>query len=163
MMQHPDVSVVSGTIGEFEKSPDEELRLKTLPLSYEDVREYAKFRNPVNHMAACLRRKDIIAVGNYQPKALLEDHYLWARLLINGKKIENVPDLLVKARIGNGFYDRRGSKRYTEGWKQLQNYMYKNKYINFLERERNMIGMFVMTNCPKWFRVFLYNKILRRK
>ena len=45
MNEHPDVSVLSGAIGEFDQSPDEELRIKKLPLSAEELKEYNKFRN----------------------------------------------------------------------------------------------------------------------
>lgn len=161
MKEHPDVSVLSGAIGEFNQSPDEELRIKTLPLSAEELKKYNKFRNPVNHMAACLRKKDILEVGSYQPMTYLEDHYLWERLIVAGKKIEAVPDLLVKARIGNGFYDRRGSKNYIKGWKTLSKYMYDNDVISLPEKMRNDLGMYVMVYCPEWFRKLLYKVILR--
>ncbi len=162
MNEHPDVSVLSGAIGEFDQSPDEELRIKKLPLSAEELREYNKFRNPVNHMAACLRKKDILEVGSYQPMVFLEDHYLWERLIVAGKKIEAVPDVLVKARIGNGFYDRRGSKNYIKGWKILSKYMYDNNIVSLPEKIRNDLGMYVLVYCPEWFRKLLYKKILRK-
>ena len=162
MDEHPEVSVVSGAIGEFENSPDEELRIKTLPTDMDELMKYNRFRNPVNHMAACIRKKDVMEVGSYQPMLYLEDHYLWERLIVAGKKIAAVPDLLVKARIGNGFYDRRGSRNYIKGWRILSKFMYDNGVINIFEKMRNDLGMTVMVYCPEWFRVFLYEKILRR-
>ncbi len=162
MNEHKDTTVVGGTIGEFLYSPEEELRIKTMPLTYEDVLNYSKFRNPLNHMTVCFRKKDILEVGNYQPMLFLEDQYLWSRLLIAGKRIENMPDLLVKARIGNGFYKRRGAKNYIKGWKELQNYLYKNSFINRFQKFRNICGMYVMVYSPNWVRQIMYNKVLRR-
>lgn len=163
MSKHPEVSVVGGTIGEFLETPDEELRIKDMPLKYEDVIKYSKFRNPLNHMTVCFRKKDIIEVGNYQPMLYLEDHYLWSRLLVAGKKIVNLSDLLVKVRIGNGFYERRGTNKYLIGWKELQQYLYDNKYITYFQKVRNKTGMVVMVYCPEWFRKILYNNVLRQK
>jgi len=163
MIENPDVSVVGGKIGEFYESPKEKLRIKDMPTSYEEVVKYSKFRNPLNHMTVCFRKKDILEVGNYQPLLYLEDHYLWSRALVAGKKIENIPDLLVKVRIGNGFYERRGTKKYLKGWKELQNYLYDNKYITCIQKLRNELGMKVMVYCPEWFRKLLYDKVLRKE
>lgn len=163
MNKNKDVTIVGGFIGEFKETPDEELRLKQMPTSYQDVVKYAKFRNPLNHMTVCFRKKDILEVGNYQPLFYLEDHYLWSRVLVAGKKIENIPEVLVCARIGNGFEERRGNKKYIAGWKKLQKYLYDNKFINLFQKMRNLLGMYVFIYVPGDVRSFFYNKILRRK
>ena len=163
MKKHKDVSVLGGFIGEFKDDKNKIERIKTMPCTYEEVRKYAKFRNPINHMTVCFRKKDVLKVGNYQPLFYLEDHYLWARLLVNNKKIENLPYVLVYARIGNGFISRRGNKNYIKGWKKLQNYLYKNKMINFVEKSRNMLGMYVMVYIPDEGRAYLYDNVLRKK
>lgn len=163
MNKHQDVSAVGGCIIDFDKTPEDSKRYKTMPISYDEVIKYAKFRNPINHGSVCFRKSDVLDVGSYQDMFYLEDHYLWARMLINGKKIENLPDVLIALRIGDCFIDRRGNKKYMVGWKKLQNYMYKNKFINFFEKERNLLGMFVLTHCSNEFRTFLYDNIFRKK
>lgn len=163
MLSHKKVSAVGGYIGEFENDLNEELRIKTMPCSYKSVLKYAEFRNPINHMTVCFRKKDILEVGNYKPLYYLEDHYLWARLIVAGKKIENIPEILVYARIGNGFNDRRGNKKYIAGWKYLQKYMYENKFINLVKKNRNMLGMYAMVYVPSGVRGFLYDNVLRQR
>lgn len=163
MMKHKDVSVLGGFIGEFKDDKNKIERIKTMPCSYDEVKKYAKFRNPMNHMTVCFRKKDILEVGNYQPLFYLEDHYLWARVLVNNKKIENLPYVLVYARVGNGFISRRGNKNYIKGWKKLQNYLYENKIINFVEKSRNILGMYVMVYIPDEGRAYLYDNVLRKK
>ena len=81
----------------------------------------------------------------------------------NKKKIENLPGVLVCVRIGNGFLDRRGNKKYIEGWKKLQNYLYENKFTSYFEKQRNMLGMYVITYSPKWVRSLLYSKLVRKE
>ncbi len=163
MEEHKDVSVVGGFLDEFIEDPEKIERTKTMPCSYENVKKYAKFRNPINHMTVCFRKKDVLGVGNYQPLFYLEDHYLWARVLVNNKKIENIPYVLVHARIGNGFEKRRGDKRYIKGWKKLQKYLYEHNFINSIQRIRNLIGMYTFVYVPSDIRIFFYNKILRKK
>ena len=163
MKKNRGVAIVGGYIGEFKENIDEKLRLKQMPISHEDVVKYAKFRNPLNHMTVCFRKKDILEVGSYQPLFYLEDHYLWSRMLVAGKKIENIPEVLVYARIGNGFEQRRGNKNYIAGWKKLQKYLYDNKFINLFQRIRNLLGMYVFIYVPGDVRSFFYNKVLRKK
>lgn len=161
MKKNKNVSVVGGFIKEFQKSISENMRLKVMPVTKEDVLKYAKFRNPLNHMTVCFRKKDVLEVGNYQSLFFLEDHYLWSRLLVSGKIIENIPKVLVYARIGDGFSERRGNKKYLKGWIFLQNYLYKNKFISKIQQIRNNIGMLVFLLVPTKIREFLYNKFLR--
>lgn len=163
LSNHPEISVLGGAISEFEEDPNVRVRLKAMPKSYEEVKKYARFRNPVNHVTSCFRKTDIESVGSYKDMFYLEDHYLWSRLLVNKKKIENLPSVLVCVRIGNGFLDRRGNKKYIEGWKKLQNYLYENKFTSYFEKQRNMLGMYVITYSPKWVRSLLYSKVLRSK
>ncbi len=163
MNNNPDISVVGGYIEEFEENINEEKRLKIMPITYEDELKYARFRNPLNHVTVCFRKKDVLEVGNYQPLDYLEDHYLWSRLLVNKKKIANIPEVLVYVRIGNGFNKRRGNKKYIKGWKFLQNYLYENKFINFFEKCRNLLGMYTIVYVPPFVRDFLYKNILRKK
>lgn len=163
MKKHPEVAVLGGYIEEFENEVNNSKRIKQMPILYKSVLKYSKFRNPLNHMTVCFRKKDVLSVGNYQPLYFLEDHYLWARILVAGKIVENLPEVLVYARIGNGFNDRRGNKKYIEGWKVLQSYLYKNKFINRFEKIRNMLGMYTIVYVPPQVRMFLYDNILRKK
>ena len=160
---HPDVTAVGGFIGEFKSDVNEPLRLKKIPITYADILKYAKLRNPMNHVTVCFRKSDILKVGNYMPLQYLEDHYLWARLLAAGKKLENIPEILVCVRIGNGFTARRGSKTSIAGWKKLQKYLYEHKLINGCQRIRNILSLYVMVYMPGWCRSILYNCVLRSK
>ena len=163
MEEHPDIAACGGYIGEFESDPEEPLRLKKIPLTHNDILKYAKLRNPMNHVTVCFRKKDIQDVGGYMHLQYLEDHYLWARMLASGKKMENIPEILVRVRVGNGFTSRRGSKLYINGWKFLQKYMHKNKLVNFYQRQRNIIAMYFMVYMPSSLRDLLYNNVLRSK
>lgn len=162
MSSHPEVSVLGGCIEEFHEDLNESKRLKKMPQSNEAVKAYAKLRNPINHMTACFRKSDIISVGGYQPLLYLEDYYLWIRVLLSDKVIENMPDTLVYARIGNGFEKRRGNKSQIKGWKKLQKIMYKNKMINIFERIRNIVMIYILVFISDEIRKKIYDNFLRR-
>ncbi len=47
----------------------------------------------------------MLECGGYQD--LQEDYYLWIKLVALGKKVANLPEVLVYARVGNGMVGRR--------------------------------------------------------
>lgn len=159
---HSDVDVFGSNIYEFKNNINEEdLRLKQMPTSKE-VSEYITKRNPINHMTACIKRESLIKAGNYLPMQLLEDYYLWTRMYNLNMKIDNIQKPLVYARIGNGFEKRRGNKKQIVGWKELQNYMLKNKIISKKRYYKNIINMYLMVYCPTFIRKVAYKCILRK-
>ena len=163
MNEHKDVIAVGGSIAEFKEDYiNENKRIKEMPLTSNDIIKYSKFRCPINHMTVCFRKSEILKVGGYKPLLYVEDYYLWARLLVNNKKLANIPEILVNVRIGNGFNKRRGQKKIISSWKILQKYMYENKFINYFEKERNMLGVRCIVYAPSCIKDFLYKKYLRK-
>lgn len=163
MTKHKDISLCGGSIEEFDKKINDLKRLKTMPNSHDEIIKYSRKRNPFNHMTVCFKKSDILEVGNYQSLQYLEDHYLWIRLLASGKKTANLKDVLVYARIGNGFIKRRGSKKYIKGWKFLQSYMYEHNMINKIDQYSNNAAIYAFVYMPDSVRDFLYRKVLREK
>lgn len=162
MEQHPEVAVCSSYIDEFDidwKKPDKK---KTLPLTNKDLYEMAKFRNPINHMAAAFRKNVIEEIGSYRHIPYVEDYELWVRVLVNGYQLANIDRVLVHARVGNGMIDRRGSRQYITSWKELNSYMLENNMINHIQYIRNMAAIRVFVYTPRNVKKLLYKAILRR-
>jgi hypothetical protein len=127
---NPDIDVVGSWVGEFSKSPEEVISLRATPVLPEDVRRYARFRNPVNHPSVMLKKKALHAVGGYLSFPGFEDYYLWARLLMRGHKIANIPEVLVKQRISCQFFNRRGGWTYAMQELSLQRELLRMGFIN---------------------------------
>lgn len=162
MEKHPNIAVCSSYIDEFDtdwKRPDKK---KTLPLTSDELYKMAKFRNPINHMAAAFRKNVILEIGSYRHIPYVEDYELWVRTLINGYNIANIDRILVHARVGNGMIGRRGNKEYIKSWKELNIYMLNNKMINHFEYIRNMIAIRAFVYTPIGIKELLYKSLLRR-
>ena len=161
--KHSNIDVLGGNIAEFQKSIDEEnKRLRVCPMNHEDIVKMGKKRNPMNHVTVCIKKEALVNSGGYQSLLYLEDYYLWLRMIVNNCKLENLNETLVLVRVGNGFEGRRSTKKYIEGWKTLQNFMKKNKMINFLEAKLNMIYIRVFVSTPPWLKKIIYKFILRK-
>ncbi len=159
--EHPDIDVLSANTAEFLESTDEEMRLCTFPETHEGIAKLAKTRNPVNHMTVCVKRESLIRCGSYMPLHLLEDYYLWLRMLADGCKFATYAEPLVYVRIGNGMYSRRSSKTQIKGWRVLQDFMVDHKMISKLRRFKNMITVRIFVKIPPRLKKWVYNSFMR--
>ena len=159
---HSDISIVSSYIDEFDDSWNKPKTIKKLPLDNQELVHMAKFRNPINHMAAAFRRNDILDIGSYHHIPYIEDYELWVRAIVNGYRLANIDKVLVHARVGNGMIGRRGNRQYITSWRTLNDYMLKNRMINRLEYVRNMLAIRAFVYMPTDFKKLAYKIILRK-
>lgn len=160
MMKHQEITACGGDIAEFTVEHII-LREKHMPTSPEDLYRYGKKRNPLNHMTVMFRKPVIEAVGGYRHFPGLEDYDLWSRLLANGYKIANIPEVLVKARIGDSFASRRGGWAYFKRYFQLRKEQYRIGYLNKKEYIVACVLTFGMTVMPEKLREKAY-AVLRK-
>jgi len=85
------------------------------PLNEAAIRGSMPFRDPFHHPTVVMRRVAVQSVGGYQPMGLMEDYWLFARMVQAGARVANLPEALVRYRVSSGAYRRRG------GWAQLRN------------------------------------------
>lgn len=162
MEANPQVDVVGTDIAEFYTSPNEEnLRVRACPACHDEIVKMGKKRNPMNHVTVCIKRSALQKCGGYENLTLLEDYYLWLKMISSGCVLGNINEALVYVRIGNGFHSKRGSKIRITGWKHLQKFMLERGMINCAEAFLNMVYIRAFVHCPTWLRKAIYDKILR--
>ncbi len=107
--QHPEVAVLGTGIVEF--WPDGRRREKRMPTGHAAIVRRAAWRNPINHMTAFVRRDAFGACGGYPLLAQKEDYGLWLTMIGRGYRLANLDAVLVEARLGADFYQRRAGRR----------------------------------------------------
>lgn len=107
----PDVDICSGIVEEFVGQPENSIKQRVLPETQEEIIRFAKSRNPFNHPCVMYKKSAVKDSGNYQDFYLLEDYYLWIRMLIKGYRGYNLPELLLHMRAGSDMYKRRSGWR----------------------------------------------------
>jgi len=118
--QHPEISVVGGALLEKYVYKNRLFHaVRSVPTGPDDIGRVSRLRNPMNHPTVMFRKSDVEAVGGYLPFLLLEDYYLWARMLLKGYLLANLPDVLVKAGADTSYFERRGGREYFEREKAL--------------------------------------------
>ncbi|MBP4409387.1 glycosyltransferase, partial [Acinetobacter baumannii] len=81
--QNPDVVLFSGQVMEFDKDITDANVLKAVPITYEEIKEFAQKRCPFNHMTVAYKRDVILGLGGYQHHLFMEDYNLWLRVIGN--------------------------------------------------------------------------------
>ena len=103
--KNTDLDILGSCIIEFESTPNNVLSERNVPLEHNDIYNFARKRNPFNHMTVMYKKSKVLEAGNYQPPNGFEDYYLWARMLVNGCKAKNISKPLVYARTGLDMFE----------------------------------------------------------
>ena len=158
---HSDIDVVGSNVSEF--SNDEECisSYRLVPQAHEDIVRRSKFRNPFNHPSVMYKKSAALAAGGPKNMTGFDDYYLWIRMIMNGSKCANIPEILVKCRAGNGLMSRRGGFSYIMFEYKFQKILLDIKYINILEFIRNILIRLPVRLLPNNLRKYVY-KLIRR-
>ena len=118
---------------------------------------------PVNNPTLILKRKSVLAAGNYQLFNAFEDYECYARMLKLGYQFANIPEFLVNMRAGNEMMNRRKGIHYFITCElPCMNAMKQSGYINLKEYIRNVTLKLLLRVIPNWFRDWIYRKFLRK-
>ncbi len=108
-----NIDVLGAQIREFDDNMKNCIGLRKVPLDHESIKSFSKKRSPVNHMTVIYKKSVVNDVGGYPKLHGREDYGLWIKLLGDGYKFANLPDILVDSRGGLPMLKRRGGRRHT--------------------------------------------------
>lgn len=133
VQKNPEIELFGGRIAEYDVDLKQQTGLRYVPISNADIRQFAKKRNPFNHMTVAYRKSAVEAVGAYQHHLYMEDYNLWLRMMTNGVQTANLPEILVKVRTGkNMLVRRRGMDYICSEWQlcKLKRYLHLQKMLS---------------------------------
>lgn len=154
--------LVGTNIEEFQGDISNVIAEKKMPSNIQEIKEYAKYRNPFNHPSVMFKKNVVIDAGNYHDIFRLEDYELWIRLIQSNIKCCNIDLPLVKMRVNNEYYKRRGGKENLKSHISLKKMMLEAGMISRLEYIKGVILMTARAYCPGRIKQTLYKKLLRR-
>ncbi len=161
MEDHPDVAASSAALDEF----DEEGRVfssRVLPLTHEELVEFARRRSPLSHAVAIFRKSVVLSVGGYPLFKRSQDVALWSLLIVKGHRLANLPDTLFKVRAGAAFMTRNGLRSLRQ---EVAVIRYQ-RAIGFLSQRdmwRNLSVRFILATVPVGIKKQLYAHKARPK
>jgi len=163
LQSHPGIDALGGWIEEFRHNTGDLKQVRHLPLTHDDIKHFAKTRNPINHMTVMFHKDKAIKAGGYWHFRVLEDYHLWYKMLLQGCNFSNLPDILVDARVGNNMLGRRKGIPYLKREIAFFKEMYSSGFISEYQFCKAVIGRAIMKIIPLRILERLYTLILRSK
>ena len=161
--EDPELDICGSHTEEFEGDISHVVSIKKVPLTNEEIRRYAKKRNPFNHPTEMLKKSAVLAAGNYQHALGFEDYYLWVRMLQNGAKGKNIDRCLLHFRAGADMFKRRGGVKYIKNAVSVKWMFYQTGFLSFWEFLCYSAAHTAVSLMPNSLRSAVYTKFLRSK
>jgi glycosyltransferase involved in cell wall biosynthesis len=135
---------------------------RTPPVGADAISRYARFHDPFNHPTVVYRRQAVKRAGGYLPLGLMEDYYLFARMIQSGARVENLPDPLVMYRVSAGAYARRGGVAQLRAELRLQREFRRRRFTSLSQALRNVLVRGSYRLIPEAVRRGLYRRLITR-
>jgi glycosyltransferase involved in cell wall biosynthesis len=154
-----DVDVLGSWIEEFGEKANDEIVYRKTPCKHDDIVQFAKYRNPLNHVTVMFKKSAVVETGGYEDMNGFEDFYLWVRMMQKGYLFANIDEVLVKVRTGRDMLARR------HGWKYFKKEISFNRAVNSLgfysnfESIRNILIRGIPRLLPPFFLRWVYSFI----
>ena len=161
MEKNHEVDVLGTWIDEFFNVKENIVSIRKVPEGSKGLYEFGKKRNPMNHPTVMFRKSSVLKAGGYQTCMLLEDYYLWARMLKMGMVFYNIQESLLYFRLSHDIYKRRGGLKYAITEVKFQIELHKIGYLTIFETIRNIASRFFVRVMPVCIRRRIYRRLLR--
>lgn len=112
--------------------------LRVPPTDPDDIARTARWRNPFNHPTVVYRRTAVLSAGGYRELPLMEDYWVFTRMIANGARVVNLADPLVRYRVDAGAYERKGGVRQLRSELRLQRRLRAEGFTTWGEAARNV-------------------------
>ncbi len=159
---NPKLAVCGGQIQEVNATTFEPLAKRSVPLTHDEIKHYLKTRMPFNNQTIMFKKSAVLDSGNFKAFGLVEDYYMWVRVIAKGYKTGNVADIVVDMRVDPALYSRRGGWNYFHMNKMLFDEMKKLGLLNSKDYYYTLSVRFVVqVLMPNWLRSMFYKRVLR--
>ena len=160
--QCQQLDICGSNIDEFEDDPCNIVARRCVPSNHEDIISYQKQRDAFNHMTVMYKKSAVLSAGNYESCPLMEDTYLWARMIMNGAFCANINESLVYARIGRDMFNRRGGWSYFKKYKEGKKKVLQTGFISQWDYFYTVAIQLIVALLPGFIRGYIFKKALHK-
>lgn len=163
-LQLPEIEAGADLVGsallEIGGSEDDVVGRRTPPTDPGMIARSARLHDPINHPTVVYRRSAVAAAGGYEHVPLLEDYWLFARMIHRGARVVNRPEPLVLYRVGEGAYRRRGGTALLRAELRLQVLFVRSGFTTPAQFVRNVVIRCSYRLVPSWVRKPVYRLLV---
>lgn len=162
MERHPETDIVGSWVDEFSNDTSQIISTRRVPETHEELVDFSRYRNPMNHPSVMFRKKAVVEAGGYRHCPLFEDYDLWIRMMQRGARFHNLQRSLVQFRLTPQLFSRRGGSQYIRQELNFQKRMYHMGHISLWRLTANCIVRTLIRLIPNGWRKYGYLFFLRR-
>lgn len=160
--EKPYLSIVGSHVDEFIGGISNVVSKRTVPITSENIYNFAKRRSAFNHPTVMFRKSKVLAQGGYANLKRNQDVDLFGRMLYAGNKAENIDESLLWFRSSDDLAKRRKSWQNTWSYIATIRKFWKIGYSSFSDYVMIGIAQTGMYLMPLKMQGFVYKKFLRR-
>lgn len=160
--ENMSLSIVGAYVDEFIDDPKKIVSTRAVPISNDEIYQFAKKRSAFNHPVVMYRKSRVLAFGGYANLRRNQDVDLFGRMLFGGCKAQNVPESLLLFRSNNDLAKRRKSWENTKSYIDTIGNFRKMGYSSFMDYAvvaAAQTGVFLM---PAFLQHLVYKLFLRK-
>ncbi len=158
------LDILSGVVEEFTDDPSSPASRRVVPLTHAEIVRYSKRRCPFNHPCVMFKKQAVLDAGSYNNDFVYnEDYDLWMRMLANGAKTANLPDVLLKQRSPAAQIQRRGGKAYAKSFYAMRKGYVKKGWISRNDFIRSAYPQYIVSRMPNGMRGMVYRAVRRKE
>lgn len=154
--------MAGGYIREFDSDTGEEISVKKVPLTHEEILKYAKRRNPINNPTIAIKKDFALKIGGFDVDARCEDYDFVCRMLQAGAKAENTDRILLDYRVSADNLKRRKNWKNTRSFINVRWKNFRRGFCGFFDFLVPCTAQLVMFILPSGFTGEIYKKLLRK-
>ncbi len=113
-------------------------------------------------MSVMYKKAAVLKAGNYCSCPLMEDTYLWVRMIQSGAVCMNLQEDLVYVRIGHDMYERRGGWSYFLKYCAGRRKVLETGYITYFDYLYTILIQLIVALVPSKIRGWIYKKKLHK-
>ena len=162
LRNHLEIDCVGSNMLEYDENMNHIVSQKKVPETSEEIYQYLKKRNPMNHPTVIYKKEKVLEVNSYEDYPFFEDYYLWAKMISHGSKFYNIQENLYKFRAGSSMIKRRGGKKYLASIKKLERGLLCLGIINKRIYVSNISKRYFIALLPSSLRGVIYKVVLRK-
>lgn len=155
------LSIVGSHIDEFAGTKDNVISQRRVPLTSEEIYNFAKKRSAFNHPAVMYKKSAVLAEGGYADLKRNQDVDLFGRMIFKGYKAENIDEALLWFRSSDELAVRRKSWENTWSYIATIKKFWKMGYSSFLDYLTVLVAQTGMYLMPVKVQNWVYKKFLR--
>jgi len=158
MRKNTEIDVVGGYIEEFGHDFDYWKKVE-YPLVHQAMFSFFSKRVPLANVTTFFRKSFFEKAGLYPTTSPTnEDTLLWMNGFKNGCKFANIPEVLVKVRVSESFFNRRGG--IPKAWSDLGDRILVIKTLGYnISSYFYAFALFLVNIAPAGIKKFLYKRL----